>query len=96
MSTKRAWVYELAHARDNLVWCNWVWHLSDSKPNVPEGSIRNLSELISVSEVDELRTVRDEVALSIGDVMWDSHAEITKRTLKRWHKIIDKVIKGEG
>lgn len=45
-----AWRYQLAHAR---IWNNgvpgeytdWQWHLSETEPNVPEGSLRYLTPL---------------------------------------------------
>lgn len=42
----RAWAYELAHHGDQKNgYSDWRPHLSPTKPNVPEGSIRNLVAL---------------------------------------------------
>lgn len=39
--------YELATAMDDGVYCDWSLRISHQKPNVPEGSIRNLTPLRS-------------------------------------------------
>jgi hypothetical protein len=39
--------YELATAMDNGVYCDWSLRISHQKPNVPEGSIRNMTPLCS-------------------------------------------------
>lgn len=42
------WQYELAHSIDNKGnYFNWQLHRSKEKPNVPEGSIKNLIPLYS-------------------------------------------------
>lgn len=68
-----AWKYELAHSRvwdgcQPVGWTDWRWHLSESKPCVPEGSLRNLIPLFppeataDVARMREVRAVHDKMA----------------------------------
>ena len=46
-----AWGYELATAISNFAYEMWVYILAESKPCVPEGSIRNLEELYTAGQL---------------------------------------------
>ena len=43
--------------------------------------------------IQQLRVLRVELANTLSDPMWDAHAEVSKRALKRWHNIIDTYLK---
>jgi hypothetical protein len=44
-SEPAAWSYELAHAFGTRGYSDWQKHITETKPNVPEASIRNLRPL---------------------------------------------------
>jgi len=44
-------------------------------------------------DLQALRVLRVELANTIADPMWDAHAEVSKRALKRWHEVVDTYIK---
>lgn len=46
-----------------------------------------------VQSVQQLRALRVELANFISDPMWDAHAEVPKRALKRWHNTVDTYLK---
>lgn len=55
---REAWSYELATLKDleNDQYSGWQLHLSEYKPNVPEGAIRNLKHLVEEKEWQSIET----------------------------------------
>jgi hypothetical protein len=49
---------------------------------------------LCLEQLQQLRVVREELGRTIADPMWNGHAEVSKRALKRWHEAIDIFIKG--
>jgi hypothetical protein len=61
-SEPAAWSYELAHAFGTRGYSDWQKHITETKPNVPEASIRNLRPLY-LNEPQTARWIDAEVLL---------------------------------
>lgn len=79
-----AWSYELAqHRAADGTYCHWAKCLTFFKPNVPEGSIRNLVALYPAAPcVFECRTA-DGSVLGAGRAWCQSHGFACPELLRR-------------
>lgn len=85
-----AWSYELAGAISNREYCAWQSHLSWNKPNVPEGSIRNLKALFALSTpANPWRPIKEApdaetVLVAGGDALYPVTASWSGQTDECW------------
>jgi hypothetical protein len=78
-SEPAAWSYELAHASGTRGYSDWQKHITETKPNVPEASIRNLRPLY-LNEPQEARvTAEVQEALATALKAWDAYGGFDSR-----------------